>query len=164
MVLIHPQQFDRCVRRFGGAYKVQQFTCWNQFLFMAYAQLTDWKSLRDVVVCLCIRPDNLYHLGFRGMIRRSTLVYGNEQRDGHIYSTRAQQWIVRARRLYADETLVLDLDATVYARDSTTVDLCLSLFRWARRCAKGARSSIWRSRSTDKDIPNACGVSGSSTK
>ena len=132
MTLIHPQHFDRCVRRFGGDYKVQHFTCWNQFLCMAYAQLTGRESLRDVVDCLCARPERLYHLGFRGAIRRSTLAYVNEQRDWRIYATLAQQLIVRARRLYADEPLAMDLDATVYALDSTTIDLCLSLFRWAR--------------------------------
>jgi len=132
MALIHPQHFDRCVRRFGGDYKVQHFTCWNQFLCMAYAQLTGRESLRDVVDCLCARPERLYHLGFRGAIRRSTLAYVNEQRDWRIYATLAQQLIVRARRLYADEPLAMDLDATVYALDSTTIDLCLSLFRWAR--------------------------------
>jgi transposase len=132
MALIHPQQFERCVRRFGGDYKVQQFTCWNQFLCMAYAQLTGRESLRDVVDCLCARPERLYHLGFRGAIRRSTLAYVNGQRDWRIYATLAQQLIVRARRLYADEPLAIDLDATVYALDSTTIDLCLSLFRWAR--------------------------------
>ena len=132
MALIHPQQFDRCVRSFGGDYKVQQFTCWNQFLCMAYAQLTGRESLRDVVDCLCARPERLYHLGFRDAIRRSTLAYVNEQRDWRIYATLAQQLIVRARRLYADEPLAMDLDATVYALDSTTIDLCLSLFRWAR--------------------------------
>ena len=132
MALIHPQHFDRCVRRFGGDYKVQHFTCWNQYLCMAYAQLTGRESLRDVVDCLCARPERLYHLGFRGAIRRSTLAYVNEQRDWRIYATLAQQLIVRARQLYADEPLAMDLDATVYALDSTTIDLCLSLFRWAR--------------------------------
>ena len=132
MTLIHPQHFDRCVRRFGGDYKVQHFTCWNQYLCMAYAQLTGRESLRDVVDCLCARPERLYHLGFRGAIRRSTLAYVNEQRDWRIYATLAQQLIVRARQLYADEPLAMDLDATVYALDSTTIDLCLSLFRWAR--------------------------------
>ena len=132
MALIHPQHFDRCVRRFGGDYKVQHFTCWNQFLCMAYAQLTGRESLRDVVDCLCARPERLYHLGFRGAIRRSTLAYVNEQRDWRIYAALAQKLIVRARRLYADEPLAMDLDATVYALDSTTIDLCLSLFRWAR--------------------------------
>ena len=139
MATIHPQQFERCVTRYGGHYKVQRFSCWNQFLCMAFAQLTCRESLRDTVDCLCARADSLYHLGFRGAIRRSTLADANEQRDWRIYAMLAQQLIVRARRLYADEALAVDLDATVYALDSTTIDLCLSMFRWARfRRTKGA--------------------------
>ncbi len=101
---------------------------------MAYAQLTGRESLRDIVDCLCARPERLYRLGFHGTIRRSTLADANEHRDWRIYATLAQQLIVRARRLYADEPLAMDLDATVYALDSTTVSLCLSLFRWAKFC------------------------------
>mgnify|MGYP003604952368 CR=1 FL=1 len=139
MALIHPQQFERCVRKFAGHYKVQQFTCWDQFLCMAYAQLTGRESLRDIVDCLCAQPERLYHLGFRGAIRRSTLAYANEHRDWRIYATLAHQLIAQARQLYAGEPLAVDLDATVYALDSTTVSLCLSLFRWARFCrTKGA--------------------------
>ena len=139
MGMIHPQQFERCVQKYAGHYKVQQFTCWDQFLCMAYAQLTGRESLRDIVDCLCARPERLYHLGFRGAVRRSTLADANEHRDWRIYATLAQQLIVRARRLYAGEPLAVDLDATVYALDSTTVSLCLSLFRWARFCrTKGA--------------------------
>ena len=136
---IHPQQFARCVTRYGGEHKVQRFWCWDQFLCMAFAQLTYRESLRDTVDCLCARPESLYHLGFRGAIRRSTLAEANEQRDWRIYATLAQQLIVRARRLYAGDPLAVDLDATVYALDSTTIDLCLSMFRWARfRRTKGA--------------------------
>ena len=139
MAMIHPQQFDRCVQKFAGHYKVQQFTCWDQFLCMAYAQLTGRESLRDIVDCLCARPERLYHLGFHGAVRRSTLADANERRDWRIYATLAQQLIVRARRLYAGDPLAVDLEATVYALDSTTVSLCLSLFRWARFCrTKGA--------------------------
>lgn len=139
MTSIHPQQFARCVKRFEGNYKVQQFTCWDQFLCMAYAQLTGRESLRDIVDCLCARPERLYHLGFRGAIRRSTLADANEHRDWRIYATLAQQLIAQARRLYVDEPLAMDLDATVYALDSTTISLCLSLFRWAHFChTKGA--------------------------
>ena len=139
MAMIHPQQFDRCVQKYAGHYKVQQFTCWDQFLCMAYAQLTGRESLRDIVDCLCARPERLYHLGFHGAVRRSTLADANERRDWRIYATLAQQLIVRARRLYAGEPLAVDLEATVYALDSTTVSLCLSLFRWARFCrTKGA--------------------------
>ena len=135
---IHPQQFARCVTRYGGEHKVQRFWCWDQFLCMAFAQLTYRESLRDTVDCLCARPESLYHLGFRGAIRRSTLAEANEQRDWRIYATLAQQLIVRARRLYAGEPLAVDLDATVYALDSTTIDPCLSMFRWARfRRTKG---------------------------
>ena len=139
MAMIHPQQFDRCVQKYAGHYKVQQFTCWDQFLCMAYAQLTGRESLRDIVDCLCARPERLYHLGFHGAVRRSTLADANERRDWRIYATLAQQLIVRARRLYAGDPLAVDLEATVYALDSTTVSLCLSLFRWARFCrTKGA--------------------------
>ena len=139
MAAIHSQQFDRCVHRFGGHYKVQQFTCWDQFLCMAYAQLTGRESLRDIVDCLCAQPERLYHLGFRGAIRRSTLAYANEHRDWRIYATLAQQLITQARQMYAGEPLAVDLEATVYALDSTTISLCLNLFRWARFChTKGA--------------------------
>ena len=129
---IHPQQFQRCVARYHGEHKVQSFTCWDQFLCMAFGQLTYRESLRDTVDCLCARADLLYHLGFRGAIHRSTLADANEQRDWRIYETLAQQLIRQARRLYADEPLATELDATVYALDSTTIDLCLSVFPWAR--------------------------------
>lgn len=139
MAAVHPQQFERCVTRYGGHYKVHSFSCWDQFLCMAFAQLTNLESLRDTVDCLCARPDSLYHLGIRGAVRRSTLADANENRDWRIYATLAQQLMVRARRLYANEPLAVDLDATVYALDSTTIDLCLSMFRWARfRRTKGA--------------------------
>jgi len=139
MTSIHPQQFARCVKRYGGNYKVKSFTCWDQFLCMAYAQLTGRDSLRDIVDCLCARPERLYHLGLRGVVCRSTLADANEHRDCRIFSTLAQQLITRARKLYADEPLAVDLDSTVYALDSTTISLCLSLFRWAHFCrTKGA--------------------------
>ena len=129
---IHPQQFQRCVARYRGEHKVQSFSCWDQFLCMGFGQLTYRESLRDTVDCLCARPDLLYHMGFRGAIRRSTLADANESRDWRIYAALAQQLIRRARRLYAGEPLAVDLDATVYALDSTTIDLCLSVFPWAR--------------------------------
>jgi Domain of unknown function (DUF4372)/Transposase DDE domain len=129
---IHSQQFQRCVTRYRGEHKVQSFTCWDQFLCMAFGQLTYRESLRDTVDCLCARADMLYHMGFRGAIRRSTLADANEQRDWRIYANLAQQLIRQARRLYAGEPLAVDLDATVYALDSTTIDLCLSMFPWAR--------------------------------
>lgn len=134
MSMIHPQQFDRYVQRYSGHYKVQQFTCWNQFLCMAYAQLTGRESLRDIVDCLNAQPKSLYHLGFNAPIRRSTLADANRRRDWRIYAALAQHLIAKARRLYANEPLAFELDETVYALDSTTITLCLSLFRWAKFC------------------------------
>lgn len=106
---------------------------------MAFGQLTFRDSLRDTVDCLCARADRLYHMGFRGAVHRSTLADANEQRDWRIYAQLAQLLIRKARRLYANEPLTADLNATTYALDATTIDLCLNLFRWARfRRSKGA--------------------------
>jgi hypothetical protein len=139
MNLIHPEVFHRCVDRFRGQEHLRSFSCWDQFLCMAFGQLTFRDSLRDTVDCLCARSDRLYQMGFRGPIRRSTLADANEQRDWRIYAQLAQTLIRRARHLYANEPLAMDLDATVYALDSTTIDLCLNLFRWAKfRRTKGA--------------------------
>jgi len=137
--LIHPEQFRRCVRRYQGDYKVKSFSCWSQFLCMAFGQLTFRESLRDVETCLRSRPDQLYHLGIRGVVSRSVLADANRERDWRIYHDLAQLLIRRARVLYANEPLGLDLNETVYALDSTTIDLCLKLFPWARfRRAKAA--------------------------
>ena len=139
MSLIHPEVFHRCVDRFRGQEHLRSFSCWDQFLCMAFGQLTFRDSLRDTVDCLCARSDRLYQMGFRGPIRRSTLADANEQRDWRIYAQLAQTLIRRARRLYANEPLAMDLVATAYALDSTTIDLCLNLFRWAKfRRTKGA--------------------------
>ena len=139
MSLIHPEVFHRCVDRFRGQEHLRSFSCWDQFLCMAFGQLTFRDSLRDTVDCLCARSDRLYQMGFRGLIRRSTLADANENRDWRIYAQLAQTLIRRARRLYANESLAMDLDATAYALDSTTIDLCLNLFRWAKfRRTKGA--------------------------
>jgi hypothetical protein len=129
--LVHPQQFRRCVERYGGEYKVRTFSCWDQFLCMAFAQLTFRESLRDIEDCLAARPDQLYHLGFRSRVCRSTLAEANQARDWRIYADLAALLIKKARRLYAQEPLALELPDTVYALDSTTIDLCLSLFPWA---------------------------------
>jgi uncharacterized protein DUF4372/DDE family transposase len=137
--LIHPQQFHRCVERYGGDYKVRAFSCWDQFLSMALAQLTFRESLRDIEDCLSARSDQLYHLGFRSRICRSTLADANESRDWRIYADLAQLLVKRARALYASQPLDVELSETVYALDSTTIDLCLNLFPWARfRRTKGA--------------------------
>jgi hypothetical protein len=131
MDYIPRHEFKRCVARYRGHYKVQSFTCWDQFLCLTFAQLTFRESLRDIEACLRSIPDRLYHCGFRGRISRSTLADANEHRDWRIYADFARVLIDRARILYRDEDLGLELDQTVYAFDSTTIDLCLSLFPWA---------------------------------
>jgi hypothetical protein len=131
--------FRRCVDRYEGNRKVRQFTCMDQFLCMAFAQLTYRESLRDIEACLRVMQSKLYHMGIRGHVARSTLADANEHRDWRIYADFAQVLITQARSLYLHEDFGVDLDATVYALDSTTIDLCLSLFPWARfRRAKGA--------------------------
>ena len=139
MEWVHPEQFRRCVMRYGGNYKMRGFSCWDQFLAMAFAQITFRESLADIEVCLRSRADQLYHLGFRSSVAHSTLADANASRDWRIYADLAQILIRRARKLYANEPLGLELDHTVYALDSTTIDLCLSLFPWARfRSSKAA--------------------------
>ena len=137
--LIHPEQFHRCVRRYDGDYKVKSFSCWSQFLCMAFGQLTFRESLRDVETCLRSRPDQLYHLGIQGEVNHSTLADANRERDWRIYYDLAPLLIRRARALYHHEPIGWELNETVYALDSTTIDLCLNLFPWARfRRTKGA--------------------------
>jgi len=136
---IHSEQFRRCVNRYDGNRKVYGFPCWDQFLAMTFAQITYRDSLADIEVCLRSRRDQLYRLGFRSTVAHSTLADANRERDWRIYADLAQLLIARARRLYADEPLGVELDQTVYALDSTTIDLCLSLFPWARfRATKAA--------------------------
>jgi hypothetical protein len=125
-------EFRKCVPRYSGHYKVQQFSCMDQFFCMAFAQLSYRESLRDIEVCLRAVPSKLYHMGIRSPVSRSTLAYANETRDWHIYADFAQVLIHIARPLYAKEELSVELEQTVYALDSTTIDLCLSLFPWAR--------------------------------
>ncbi len=123
--------FRRCVARYNGEYRIQQFSCLDQYLCLAFAQLTWRESLRDIEACLRAQSSKLYHLGFRSAIARNTLANANAVRDWRIYADFAQHLIGIARRLYADDLLALDLDETVYALDSTTIDLCLSVFPWA---------------------------------
>lgn len=130
--LIHRQLFARCVHRYKGDYKIRHFSCREQFRCLAFAQLTARESLRDIEVCLNARPERRYHLGFGQPIARSTLAEANESRDWRIYGDLAQALIGRARELYSGEDLGLDMGNTVYALDSTTIELCLSLFPWAR--------------------------------
>jgi transposase len=125
-------EFRKCIARYDGQHKVQSFSCMDQFLCMAFAQLSYRESLRDIEACLRAVPSKRYHMGIRGNIARSTLAYANETRDWRIYADFAQVLIHTARKLYAKDDLAVELDNTVYALDSTTVDLCLSLFPWAR--------------------------------
>lgn len=125
-------EFKKCVERYDGEHRVRSFSCFDQFLCMAFAHLTGRDSLRDTVTCLRALGTRLYHAGFRGKIRRSTLADANEQRDWRIYADFAMVLISEARSLYAEDPFLLDLDQPAYAFDSTTIELCLSLFPWAR--------------------------------
>lgn len=124
--------FRRLVAKYQGNFNVRSFTCMDQYLCMAFAQLTYRESLRDVEACLRAQPNKLYHLGLRCHVSRSALADANETRDWRIYCDFAQALIRIARRLYSKDSLGIDLSETVYALDSTTIDLCLSLFPWAR--------------------------------
>ena len=131
--------FQRCVKRYHGNHKIKSFTCLDQYLCMAFAQLTYRESLRDIEACLRAQQSKLYHMGIRGQVSRNTLANANKVRDWRIYADFAQSLIHIARKLYLDDEFGVELAQTVYALDSTTVDLCLSVFPWARfRKAKGA--------------------------
>lgn len=130
--LFHRQQFHRCVERYGGDYKVKHFTTWQQFVCLVFAQLTWRESLRDIEACLNARADQLYHLGLGAPVRRSTLADALATRDWRIFADLAQHLISQARRLYAQGPLALDLDQTIYALDASIIDLCLSVYPWAR--------------------------------
>lgn len=125
-------EFRQCVERYGGNHRVRTFSCWDQLLCLLFAQMTYRESLRDIVACLRSHQHRLYHLGIRGTVSRSTLGDANELRDWRIYADFAQVLIAEARRLYVAEDLGLNLDNTVYALDSTTIDVCMTLFPWAR--------------------------------
>ena len=124
--------FRRLVAKYRGDFNVRTFSCLDQFLSMAFAQLTYRESLRDIEACLRAQPTKLYHMGLRGKVSRSALADANESRDWRIYAEFAHSLIRSARRLYAQEPLAVDLAETVYALDATTIDLCLSLFPWAK--------------------------------
>lgn len=132
-------EFDSCVRRYRGNRRPREFSCRDQFLCLAFAQLTFRESLRDIETCLRALQPKLYHAGFRGNISRSTLADANRTHDWRIYADFAQVLIDRARKMYANEPIAVELEQAVYALDSTTIDLCLSLFPWAEfRQNKGA--------------------------
>ena len=139
MDLIPRRAFERCVARYPSQRRLRTFTCYDQLLCLAFAQLTYRESLRDIETCLRALQPKLYHAGFRGRVSRSTLADANEARDWRIYGDFAQTLISRARALYATEPFAVDLAQTAYAFDATTIDLCLALFPWARfRRAKAA--------------------------
>ena len=126
------QEFQKCVARYSGGRYLKNLSCWDQYLAMAFAQLTYRESLRDIEACLRSVGGKLYHMGFRGKVARSTLADANESRDWRIYADFAQVLIAIARPLYAHDPIGVDLDQSLYALDSTTIDLCLSLFPWAK--------------------------------
>jgi uncharacterized protein DUF4372/DDE family transposase len=132
MDFIPPREFRRCVARYRGQYRVRSFSCWDQFLSMAFAQFTYRESLRDIETCLRALGGRLYPPGIRGHISRSTLADANETRDWRIFADLARVLITTARPLYAGDPLGVELEQTAYALDCTTIDLCLSLFPWAR--------------------------------
>jgi hypothetical protein len=133
-------EFDKCVDKYNGNYKVKNFTCWQQFIVMAFAQLTGRESLRDIEACLKAVSTKLYHSGVKSKVKKSTLSDANENRDWRIYAEFAQLLIQEARKLYKDDNnFMVEIDEIAYALDSSTIDLCLSLFPWAKfRKRKGA--------------------------
>jgi hypothetical protein len=139
MTYLPMQKFNQCVKRYQGDFKVKSFTCLEQFLCMAFAQLTYRESLRDIEACLRAVQPKLFHMGIRSKVSRSTMADANEKRDWRIYADFAQVLINIAKPLYSSEDFGVELDETVYALDAGTIDLCLSLFPWARfRETKGA--------------------------
>jgi hypothetical protein len=139
MDFLPAKAFRRCVKRYRGNHKLKSFSCWDQFLCMAFAQLTYRESLRDIEACLRTQQHKLYHLGIRSQVSRNTLAHANSVRDWRIYADFAQVLITRARKLYVDDHFGVELAQTVYALDATTIDLCLALFPWAEfRKYKGA--------------------------
>jgi transposase len=123
--------FRKCVKRYRGDYKIKSFTCLDQYLCMAFAQMTFRESLRDIEACLRAQKSKLYHMGIRGTVSRNTLANANKTRDWRIYADFASSLIQTARRLYIDEKFDFELENTAYALDSSTIDLCLSVFPWA---------------------------------
>jgi len=126
------REFRRCVTRYDGNTRPRGFSCWDQYLSMAFAQLTYRDGLRDIEACLRSFGNKLYHMGFHGRVSRATLADANETHDWRIFADFAQVLIATARPMYVGDPIGVDLDATLYALDSTTIDLCLALFPWAK--------------------------------
>lgn len=158
------KQFQRCVERYGGEHKVKSFSCMDQFLSLAFAQLTYRESLRDIEACLRALQPRLYHMGFRcPQISRNTLANANEQRDWRIYADFAQTLIAEARALYAHEEFGLALEETVFALDSTVIDLCLALFPWAPHQRSKAAVKVHTLLDLRGSIPSYIHISGAHT-
>ena len=160
MDLLPLAEFRRCVDRYDGDYKVQSFSCLDQFLCLAFAQLTYRESLRDIQTCLRAHQPQLYHMGIRGGISRNTLANANAQRDWRIYADFARTLIAPARALYQHDPFGVKLDETVYAFDSTTVDLCLSLFPWAQFRRRKSAVKLHTLLDLRGNIPTAVYVTG----
>jgi hypothetical protein len=151
-------EFHKCVSRYHGEYQQKKFSCWDQFLAMSFAQLTYRESLRDIEACLGSVGGKLYHMGFRSKVARSTLADANEARDWRIFADFAQVLIAIARPLYAKDPLGVELDAGLYAFDSTTIDLCLSLFPWARFRQRKAAVKLHTLLDLHGNIPTFIGI------
>ena len=132
MKLAPRYEFNKCVERYAGHHNIRSFRCWDHFLCMAFAQLTYRESLRDIESCLRAMGKKLYHVGIRGKVSRNTLARANNKRDWRIYADFAAILIAEARKLYTDERFGVDLNEVVYALDASTIDLCLSVFPWAK--------------------------------
>jgi hypothetical protein len=159
MDFVPMHDFHRCVERYDGSYKVQKFSCWDHFLSMAFAQLTYRESLRDIEACSRAQHTKLYHMGLRSKISRSTLSYANNTRSWRIYADFAQVLIATAKELYRDEEFGVELTNTVYALDSTTIDLCLSLFPWAHFRTKKAAVKLHTLLNLRGNIPSFLHIS-----
>src|SRR5438132_4171185 len=152
------KEFQKCVARYRGDHYLKSFSCWDQFLAMGFAQLTYRESLRDIEACLRSVGGKLYHMGFRSKIARSTLADANESRDWRIFADFAQVLIATARPLYAGDPIGVDLDASLYALDSTTIDLCLSLFPWAHFRQQKAAVKLHTLLDLHGNIPTFIGI------
>ena len=149
-------EFQQCVARYDGHQKVSRFSCWDQYLCMAFAQLTYRESLRDIEACLRAVQPKRYHMGIRSRVARSTLADANEARDWRIYADFAQGLIRTARALYRNEPLAVDFGNTVYALDATIIDLCLSVFPWARYRRQDAAVKLHTNWTCGAPVPRWC--------
>jgi hypothetical protein len=163
MDYVSKHEFRKCVRRYNGNYRVRRFSCSDQFLCMAFGQLTYRESLRDTITCLRAMQPKLYHVGIRGRISRATLADANEKRDWRIYEDLAAVLITMARKLYSDERFGVELSQPAYVFDSTTIDLCLSLFPWAPFRKKKAAIKLHTLMDLKGSIPCSVWVSDGKT-